>query len=111
MPNAVRRTGKEVAGSFENMDPRLLKRFLRQPSFIQRTSPGTVAKMRKYLVTSRWPRPQREVYDAVLGGCTSEESIATETGLTPTQVRRAVTKLQKMGYVKTTLEPKEPLTL
>lgn len=85
--------------SHSKIDSRQLEKFMRSSSFSQTLSAVERGKIEKRIKTAKWSSNERIVYDAVADGYTSMDTLPIATGLTEDQVRSAVAKLTKRGYV------------
>jgi len=92
-------SGEYGAISHANIDSRQLRKFMKVPGFSQSLSAVERGKIEKRIRTAKWSTNERIVYDAVQDGYTSLDTLPVATGLTEVQVRAAVSKLTKRGYV------------
>ena len=83
----------------ERADPRQITKFLRQPGYAQTVSQEQHAGMERRVLTAKWQPNERLVYDAVLDGYTSMDSLPVATGLSEADVRKAAAKLVGRGIV------------
>jgi len=95
---------------FSRVDPRQLNNFMRVPGFVQSLTPTQYGSMFRRILTAGWTPEERIVYDAVIEGYTSLDSLPVATGLTSEQIRGALDTLTGRGYVRQSgveLESKE----
>lgn len=85
--------------SHANIDSRQLRKFMKVQGFSQSLSAVERGEIEKRIKTAKWSSNERIVYDAVQDGYTSLDTLPVATGLTEDQVRAAVSKLTKRGYV------------
>jgi len=92
----------ETAPSYENMDPRLLKKFLRMQEFRESLTPEQYSSARFRISTARWQPEERIVWKAVEEGYSDTESLPVATGLTTEQIERALGRLVTRGALRIT---------
>jgi len=96
---------------YPNIDSRQLKKFMQTPSFSQSLSTVERGKMEKRIDTATWSKDERIVYDAVIDGYTSLDTLPVATGLTDTQVRKAVASLASRGRVSSISVTAQPVQM
>lgn len=83
-----------------NIDPRQLQAFMKSPDFVASLSPESHQTAQYRILTAKWSSDARIVYDAVQEGYTSMDQLPLATGLTTSQIRKAVSFLTERGIVK-----------
>lgn len=84
------------------VDPRVVDKIQRSPRMRYEQGSGFMSSWggpSQYQQYSRLPVEQRICLAAVREGVTSEDQIAVVTGLSPTQVSKGISGLQKKGLV------------
>jgi hypothetical protein len=92
----------EPTPSYFNMDPRLLKKFLRISEFRQSLSPEQYSSAKFRTATAQWAPEERIVFSAIQEGYTDTPSLPIATGLTDAQVKAALDSLVKRGALRIT---------
>jgi predicted Rossmann fold nucleotide-binding protein DprA/Smf involved in DNA uptake len=85
---------------YSNVDPRLLKKFLRDPNFRYGYSSVALANMEDRVLTHRQRPGLRDVYAEVKKGARTAGEIVTLTGLPMEEVTASLKQLADKGYVK-----------
>jgi len=79
-----------------SLDPRLARQFIEFTSIPTETRQA----LAQHVITAKWSAPERAIWSAVSDGFTTEAELETVTGLTPTQVKSTVGKLEKKGVLR-----------
>ena len=91
------------SSSLDNVDPRQLDKFMRDPAFVQQLSPDQLKAASYRLTTAKWTPQERIVYDAVQDGFTDMDSLPIATGLPGSEVRGALDALVIRGSVPSSI--------
>lgn len=84
---------------YSQIGGKTLQKLLKTPNFVQTLTPVQFEGMKLRVETARWQPEERIVYDAVQDGYASMDSLPVATGLSSTEVGRAVESLTKKGYL------------
>ena len=89
-----------------NIDPRQLRKFMKDPNFVATASPETLSVADYRMMTRSWPTETRIVYDAVQEGYTSMDQLPVATGLTDKQIQSSINFLVSKNYISPLQETK-----